>query len=111
MLKNKNGNVRSIDIANEMNFSKPSISNAMKLFRESGYIIMDENGHINLTETGLEIAEQVYERHRLLTKWLVLLGVNEKTAREDACRIEHAISDETFDKIKIHVNNVHNINI
>lgn len=103
ILKNRNGTVRSIDVANEMNFSKPSISYAMKQFRESGYIEMDKNGYISLTESGMDIAERVYERHRLLTKYLVSIGVSEKNAKEDACRIEHVISQETFEKLKEHL--------
>lgn len=100
MLSQKNGEVRSIDIVNEMNFSKPSVSVAMKQFRENGYILMDENGYISLTEKGLAIAEKVYERHTVLTKCLMQLGVSEETAKKDACRIEHDLSDETFEKIK-----------
>ena len=100
MLSQKNGEVRSIDIVNEMNFSKPSVSVAMKQFRENGYILMDENGYISLTEKGLAIAEKVYERHTVLTKCLMKLGVSEETAKKDACRIEHDLSDETFEKIK-----------
>ena len=94
------GQVRSIDIVNEMNFSKPSISYAMKQFRENGYINMDSSGHITLTEKGMGIAERIYERHRILSDFLIGLGVDEKTAREDACRLEHGISDESFQKIK-----------
>jgi Mn-dependent DtxR family transcriptional regulator len=100
VLKNRKGQVRSIDIANELNFSKPSISNAMKQFRENGYIIVDENGYITLTEDGHKIAENVYERHLILTTFLMQLGVSEENAREDACRIEHVISQESFNKIK-----------
>ena len=100
ILKQRLGNVRSIDIANELNYTKPSISVAMKHFRENGYIIIDENGFISLTESGAEIAERVYKRHTLLTKALIYIGVSEETAREDACRIEHDISDETFCKLQ-----------
>lgn len=100
VIQNRKGQVRSIDIANELNFSKPSISNAMKQFRENGYIIVDENGYITLTKDGHEIAEHVYERHLILTRFLMQLGVDEQTAKEDACRIEHVISKESFDKIK-----------
>ncbi|NLU53783.1 MAG: metal-dependent transcriptional regulator [Clostridiaceae bacterium] len=99
ILLRRNGNVRSIDIANEMGFSKPSISNAMKQFRENGYIVIDDSGHITLTETGLAIAERTYHRHKLLTRYLMALGVSEETAKEDACKIEHYISEETFNKI------------
>lgn len=105
ILKEKLGNVRSIDIANELNFTKPSISVAMKQFRENGYITIDENGFISLTESGLEIAERVYKRHMLLTDFLIFIGVDEKNAKDDACRIEHVISDETFCKLKSFYNN------
>ncbi len=100
VLQKRKGQVRSIDIANELNFSKPSISNAMKQFRENGYIIVDEDGYITLTENGHKIAENVYERHLILTRFLMTLGVCEETAKEDACRIEHVISKESFEKIK-----------
>ncbi|MDL2225364.1 metal-dependent transcriptional regulator [Eubacteriales bacterium OttesenSCG-928-M02] len=103
MLKERNGNVRSIDIAREMGFSKPSVSVAMKQFRENGYIIVDEDGLISLTPIGQNVAERIYERHIVLTKMLVGLGVDEATAREDACRIEHDISDDSFDRIKEHL--------
>lgn len=106
MLTKRNGNVRSIDIATELGFSKPSISNAMKQFREQGFISVDSNGLITLTKSGLEIANRVYERHLLLTKYLMALGVNEATAKEDACRIEHVISEESFNKIKEHCKNI-----
>lgn len=99
----RNGNVRSIDIANELNFSKPSVSVAMKNLRLNGYIHMDHDGLITLTDSGREIAEKIYERHTLLTELLTLLGVCPKTAAEDACRIEHVISAESFDAIKRHV--------
>lgn len=97
--------VRSIDIVREMNFSKPSVSNAMKLLKEEGYILIDDNGYITLTEGGHFIAEKIYERHTTLTQWFVSLGVSEETATEDACRIEHIISDESFNAIKSHIVN------
>lgn len=100
ILKNRNGAVRSIDIVNEMNFTRPSVSHAMKQFRENGYIRMDGGGYIELTESGREIAERVYERHRLLAAYLMSLGVGEETAKEDACRMEHSISAESFEKIR-----------
>ena len=103
MLKEEKGAVRSIDIARKMDFSKPSISRAMNLLRENGYITMDKEGLIDLTDAGMEIASRIYERHRLLSKWLVALGVSPETASEDACRIEHDVSDETFQKIKEHI--------
>ncbi|MBR2500055.1 MAG: metal-dependent transcriptional regulator [Clostridia bacterium] len=100
ILKEKLGNVRSVDIANELNYTKPSVSVAMKQFRENGYIIIDENGYISLTKRGSEVAEYVYKRHKLITEMLVRVGVSLETAKEDACRIEHDISDETFLKFK-----------
>jgi len=100
ILKNRLGLVRSVDIAHELGFSKPSVSVAMKNFREEGYISVDANGHISLTETGLNIAEKMYERHKFLTNWLISIGVDSETASEDACRIEHVISQESFDKLK-----------
>jgi Mn-dependent DtxR family transcriptional regulator len=102
ILKEKNGSVRSIDIAHELDFSKPSVSVAMKRLREKEYITVDENGLIELTDEGRKLAENVYERHVLLTKALTSLGVPEDIASEDACRVEHYISQETFDKIKEH---------
>ncbi len=100
MIKQRNGEVHSVDIAAELGFSKPSVSVAMKNFRQNGYITMDEHGHIELTAAGLEIAERIYERHRLIMALLSKLGVAEDTAREDACRIEHDISPETFEALK-----------
>ena len=92
--------VRSIDIVNELNFSKPSVSIAMKHLRENGYIIMDEDGHITLTVAGLEIANKIYERHQLIAALLAKIGVEPEIAKEEACRIEHDISQETFEKLK-----------
>ena len=103
ILKERTGQVRSIDIATKMNYTKPSISVAMKKLRENGYIEMDKDGFITLTPSGLEIASNIYERHKLLTDFFVALGVNEKTAAEDACKIEHDLSEETFEKIKAHI--------
>ena len=103
MLGKRQGNVRSIDIVNELEFSKPSVSVAMKNLRKNGYIIVDEDGHITLTKTGRKIADTMYERHTLLSQWLVYLGVSEETAKDDACRMEHVISAETFKMIKKHV--------
>ena len=103
MLGQSGHTVRSIDIVNELGYSKPSVSVAMKKLRENGYINMDNDGYITLSETGLEIAERMYERHTLLSSFLIRLGVDEKTAVEDACRIEHVISPETFQKLKDHV--------
>ena len=100
MIKLRKGEVHSVDIAAELGFSKPSVSVAMKNFRQNGYITMDEHGHIELTATGMEIAERIYERHQLITALLMKLGVAEDIAREDACRIEHDISNETFEALK-----------
>ncbi|MBD5129595.1 MAG: metal-dependent transcriptional regulator [Ruminococcaceae bacterium] len=100
ILHNRNGEVRSVDIAAEMDFSKPSVSVAMKNLREEGCISVDKNGYISLTKSGQEIAERVYERHLLFTSWLTSMGVPEDIASEDACRIEHCISAESFAAIK-----------
>lgn len=100
MLHKRTGGVRSIDIANELEFSKPSVSVAMKNLRENGYIEVDHSGYITLTDAGMEIAERMYERHTLLTAFFIKLGVDPDVAAEDACRIEHVISAETFDAIK-----------
>lgn len=102
VLNNRIGNVRSIDIVSELGFSKPSVSVAMKNLRENGYIQVDENGYITLLDAGRAIAEKIYERHTLLTQWLVSLGVSPDVAAEDACRIEHDISDESFQALKNH---------
>ena len=101
-LKNKSGSVRSIDIANDLGVSKPSVSIAMKKLREGGYIEMDPEGLITLLPAGMEIALRIYERHRVLTKLFILLGVSEETAVADACKIEHYLSDETYQKILEH---------
>lgn len=103
VLKNKNGNVRSIDVATELGFSKPSVSVAMKKFREEGYITIDETGYISLTCSGLKIAERIYERHEIIAKVLMIIGVSEKVAYEDSCKIEHDISNETFEKLKMYL--------
>ena len=100
ILSERIGNVRSIDIVNELSFTKPSVSVAMKNLRENGYIRMDQDGYITLTEAGREIADMIYERHRLLSGWLMQLGVSEKTATEDACRMEHGISQKSFERIR-----------
>lgn len=101
-LRERNGMVRSIDIANELHFSKPSVSVAMKKLRESGYIEMDGDGLITLLPPGQEVAQRIYERHRLLTEFFVRLGVSEEVAAADACKVEHDLSEETFRKIKEH---------
>ena len=103
MIKRKKGNVRSIDIANQLNFTKPSVSVAMKSFREEEYITMDHDGNITLTEKGLAIAQKVYERHEVIAKALIALGVSEDIAYEDSCKVEHDISQESFEAIKRHL--------
>ncbi len=100
VLQKRNGDVRAVDIANELSFSKPSISNAMKRLRENGYIEVDKLDGITLTERGKEIAYRIYERHLILSNYFMQLGVSEEIAKKDACRIEHVISEETFQKIK-----------
>jgi len=104
MLSERLPYVRSVDVANEEGYKKSSISVAMKNLRSMGYITMDEHGHIFLTDDGRHIAEMIYERHKLLSAWLVKIGVDEKIAIEDACRIEHDISPETFAAIKDYIN-------
>ena len=99
ILREKNGNVRSIDIVNKMNFSKPSISIAMKKLKSEGMVEMDLNGYISLTPKGEEVARRIYSRHKLLEKCLIAIGVEPETAEEEACRIEHVIDDDTYDKI------------
>ena len=103
VLMQKNGQVHSIDVAHYTGFSKPSISRAVGLLRDNGYVSIDQNGLLSLTEAGLKIAETIYERHTVLTDLLIKLGVSPETASEDACRIEHVISAETFEKLKEHV--------
>lgn len=102
VLKQRNGNVRAIDIANELEFSKPSVSVAMKNLRNNGYIQVDDSGNISLLPAGEKIAREIYEKHTLLTRYLVTLGVPEEIAAEDACRIEHVISRESFMALKAH---------
>lgn len=100
LLQKRLGQVRSIDIANEMNFTKPSVSVAMKNLREKAYITVSENGFISLTESGRKRAENVLERHTILSDWLISIGVSRQTALEDACRVEHDLSEESFAAIK-----------
>ena len=104
ILGNELGYVRSIDIARSMSFSKPSVSRAMSILRKAGHITTDNDGKIELTKSGRHIAENIYNRHRMLTEWLISIGVSEETATSDACRMEHMISEETFDKIIEHAN-------
>ena len=103
ILSQRQPQVRSIDIATELGFSKPSVSVAMKNLRENGYVTVNDHGHISLTSNGLQIAETIYERLTLLSSWLEYLGVDSEIAVQDACRIEHVISPESFQAIKTHV--------
>ena len=102
-LSKERGSVRSIDVAESMGYSKPSISRAVGLLKQGGYLVMEKDGSLNLTESGREIAEKVYERHTILTTVLTRLGVSPETAAEDACKMEHVISDETFEAMKRHL--------
>ena len=102
-LSQKQSNVRSIDISEYMGYSKPSVSRAMGLLRNGGYIQVDKDGFITLTDSGREIAQKIYERHTVLTQLLIRLGVSPETAAADACKMEHALSDESFDAIKNHI--------
>lgn len=103
VIERKKGSVRSIDVARHLDFSKPSVSRAMTLLKGNGYIIVDGDGLLHLTDSGREIAERIYERHELFTKWLIMLGVDPDIAAEDACKLEHDISVVTFQKIKEHL--------
>ena len=103
ILKREKGTVRSIDVAHRLGYTKPSVSRAMSLLRENGYVVMESDGSLELTGAGRAIAEPIYERHCMLTDWLVSLGVSPETAARDACHMEHSISDETFAKMKDHI--------
>ena len=100
MLEKRQGAVRSIDVGEYMGYSKPSVSRAVGLLRQGGYVVMDKDGFLQLTDAGLEVAEKMYERHTLLTEFLVRLGVDREIAAEDACKIEHDLSDQSFEAIK-----------
>lgn len=102
VLRQSNGSVRSVDVAQHLGYTKPSVSRAMSILRASGYIAVEADGRLELTPEGERVAQAIYERHRLLTRWLVRLGVSPETAEEDACKIEHSISDETFRCLKRH---------
>ena len=102
ILTNRGGNVRSVDVGEYMGFSKPSVSRAVGLLRRGGYLTVSENGTLVLTDKGMEVASKIYERHTTLSECLVRIGVSPETASEDACKIEHVISDETFEAIKKH---------
>lgn len=103
VLQNRIGFVRSIDLATEMSLSKPSVSRACSLLRENGYLVVADGGQLLLTDLGRSVAQKVYERHQTLTSFLTLVGVSREMAEQDACRIEHVISDEAFDKIKAYL--------
>ena len=103
ILNKKIGNVRSIDVCEYLGYSKPSVSRAMSVLKNGGFVLTDENGYLTLTEAGLEVAEKMYQRHIILSQMLMRLGVSEKTAVQDACKIEHDISDESFNAIKKHI--------
>ncbi len=103
MLSKQMNIVRSIDVVEHMGYSKPSVSRAVSLLKQGGYVIMEDNGNLLLTDAGREIGEKIYTRHRVLTQLLVRLGVDEKIAAEDACKMEHAISDATFDALLRHM--------
>ena len=100
VLQKKSGIVRSVDLARHMGFSKPSISHAVGVLKNGGFLTVDEDGYLNLTNAGREVAEKIYERHQFFTEQLVAVGVDRETAERDACRIEHAISDTSFRKLK-----------
>ena len=102
-LSQKHPSVRSIDVAEAMGYSKPSVSRAVGLLKQGGYLLMDKDGFLTLTESGVAIAKKIYERHTILSLMLTSLGVSKETATEDACKIEHVISDETFGAIKAHL--------
>ena len=106
VLKQKKGNVRSIDIANYATFSKPSVSRAMSILKKDAFITIDKDGYIELTETGYEIAKKIYDRHQFLSTFLMKIGVSEDTASQDACKVEHYLSEETFTKLKEFVENM-----
>ena len=108
ILKERKGFVRSIDIAAELEFSKPSVSVAMKNLRENGYILVDKDGYITLTDAGRAIADKIYERHQMIAEILMALGVDEETAYRDSCKIEHDISDKSFECMKQHYLNAKN---
>jgi len=106
LMLGKNGNpVRAIDIAHELEYTKPSVSVAMKNLRASGHIVVDSDGYITLTDSGREIAQSIYDRHTLISDWLILLGVDEEIAVRDACKMEHGMSEQSFSAIRSHIKN------
>lgn len=106
MLKKKNGSVRAIDVVNELGFSKPTVSVAMKKFRENGFVTVDDAGQIELTAAGLAIAKKTFEKHTVISEMLMMLGVPEEIALEDACRMEHGLSDESFAAVKAYLEKI-----
>ena len=102
VLSEKSSSVRSIDVGDYMGYSKPSVSRAVGILKKAGYLVMDKDGYLSLTDSGLKIAQKIYERHTTLTEFLERLGVSPETAAKDACKIEHDISDETFEALKQH---------
>ena len=105
VLSQSSKTVRAIDVGQQLGFSKPSVSRALGILKEGGYVTGNENGFLSLTESGIAVAEKIYERHRILSQVLMQLGVDEKSAAEDACRIEHVISEKSFNAIKEHIKN------
>lgn len=105
ILQQKNGNVRSVDLANEMGFSKPSVSRAVHLLEDDGYVFFNDSGNLVLTEKGEEVAKKIYDRHMFLAEYFMALGVSEETAYNDAMRLEYYISDETFNRMRLHTMN------
>ena len=105
ILRQEKGTVRSIDVAQKLGYSKPSVSRAVSLLKGEGYLTMEKDGRLELTEAGVEVARSIYERHSFLKQWLIHLGVSAETAEDDACKIEHNISDETFRCLKYYVEN------
>jgi len=103
LILSKNSKVRSIDIVNELDYTKPSVSVAMRNLRENGYILVDDCGYITLTDSGREIASRMYDRHMLISDWLIFLGVDRETAINDACRMEHDMSEQSFTAIQKHI--------
>ena len=103
VLHKKTGHVRSIDVSEYLGYSKPSVSRAVSLLKQGGYLTVEDNGNLRLTDSGRQIGEKIYERHKVLTRMLTMLGVDEKTAAEDACKMEHAISDASFEAIRRHM--------
>lgn len=105
VLTKEGKDVRAIDICEYMKYSKPSVSRALGILKKSGHVLVDKNGHLTLTEKGKEVAEKIYDRHKTITEVLIAIGVNPEVASDDACKIEHHISDESFEAIKKHLNN------